>query len=325
MLLGKFHLALLPFFGIFLFLVVGCTPTDQPEPLAPDLGVTLTPYWIAAREPADSPEPALSPSPPLPTVVSTPAPTPLVYTIVPDDTLTGIAFRYSVSLEELLAANPGIDPNFLTIGMTLTIPMKGLAVVTQPTPSPVPVTVQPPVCYPLGDGQMQCLSLLINDHPVALENLAVQITLPFADGSSASVVAVPPLNLLPAGEQIVVSARFDTISDLPPQAAVLSAIPIISETQRYLPAELQLQEVSIAPDGLHARVNGTLFLPENQPDAMTIWVAALAYDEDEKIAGIRKWVAGDTLPAGGQVNFRFQVYSLGPPIARVKLLTEVRP
>jgi hypothetical protein len=56
-----------------------------------------------------------------------------------------------------------------------------------------------------------------------------------------------------------------------------------------------------------------------------VWLAAVAYDEKKKIVGIRKWVANDALPAGGQVNFSFPVYSLGPPIARVELGVEVRP
>ncbi len=245
--------------------------------------------------------------------------------MVANDTLTGIAVQYAVPLEDLLAANPGLDPNFLTIGMTLTIPIDGVAASTQPTPTPVPVTLQPPVCYPLGDGGLQCLSVLRNEQPAPIENIVVQVAMPREDGSSDVVLAVPPLNLLPAGGETAVSAVFDSPSGFAPQATLLSAIHVLSETERYLPAALQVQEITIQDDGLQAEVSGALTLPADQPDAATVWVAAFAYDENENIVGLRKWIADDVLPAGGQINFEFQVYSLGPPIARVSLAAEVRP
>jgi LysM repeat protein len=38
------------------------------------------------------------------------------YTIRPRDTLYGIAIRYKVFLNDLIKANPGINPYFLMIG-----------------------------------------------------------------------------------------------------------------------------------------------------------------------------------------------------------------
>jgi LysM repeat protein len=289
------------------------------------LGVTLTPYQTTTPDFTPLPDSASATHSPPPTAVPAPTPTPLVYTIVADDTLTGIAVRYAVPLEDLLAANPGIDPNFLTIGMTLTIPIDGVAAVTQPTPTPVPVSVQMPVCYPLGDGRLQCLSILRNEQSTSIENIIVQAVLPLDDGSTESVTTVPPLNLLPAGGQTAIAVIFNSPSEFAPQVTVLSAIHVLSETERYLPAALQVQEIAIGPNGLQAEVTGVLSLPAGQPDAATVWLAAFAYDENENIVGIRKWVANDALPAGGQVNFSFPVYSLGPPIARVELGVEVRP
>jgi murein DD-endopeptidase MepM/ murein hydrolase activator NlpD len=45
-----------------------------------------------------------------------------VYLVQPGDTLSEIARLFNVSLNELLAANPGIDPNFLAQGQELVIP-----------------------------------------------------------------------------------------------------------------------------------------------------------------------------------------------------------
>ena len=56
-----------------------------------------------------------------------------------------------------------------------------------------------------------------------------------------------------------------------------------------------------------------------------VWVAASAYDAENNIVGIRKWVADDTEILEEQVEFDFLVYSLGPPIASVEVLVEARP
>jgi murein DD-endopeptidase MepM/ murein hydrolase activator NlpD len=45
-----------------------------------------------------------------------------IYIVQPGDTLSYIASRFNVSLEELIAANPTIDPNFLNQGQQIVIP-----------------------------------------------------------------------------------------------------------------------------------------------------------------------------------------------------------
>jgi murein DD-endopeptidase MepM/ murein hydrolase activator NlpD len=45
-----------------------------------------------------------------------------VYVIQPGDTLSYIASRFNVTLDELLAANPAVDPNFLSQGQQIIIP-----------------------------------------------------------------------------------------------------------------------------------------------------------------------------------------------------------
>lgn len=45
-----------------------------------------------------------------------------IYIVQPGDTLSEIARLFNVTLDELMAANPGIDPNFLSQGQELVIP-----------------------------------------------------------------------------------------------------------------------------------------------------------------------------------------------------------
>ena len=54
-----------------------------------------------------------------PVSAQTPGP---VYIIQPGDTLSYVASRFNITLDELLAANPNVDPNFLSQGQQIVIP-----------------------------------------------------------------------------------------------------------------------------------------------------------------------------------------------------------
>ena len=60
------------------------------------------------------------PTPPIPPVP--PCPGGFYYTIKAGDTLYSIAQMFNVSVQELMAANPGVDPNNLQIGQVICVP-----------------------------------------------------------------------------------------------------------------------------------------------------------------------------------------------------------
>jgi LysM repeat protein len=67
---------------------------------------------------SSSPRPSVSVAPTEP-----PAPTPELYTIKKNDTLSKIAAAHGITVEELLAANPSIkDPNKIGLGQQIIIP-----------------------------------------------------------------------------------------------------------------------------------------------------------------------------------------------------------
>jgi LysM repeat protein len=89
--------------------------------------------------------PTLTPAPsqmvPTPTVVlPTPTPTPAVYVVQPGDSLSGIAFRFDVSVELLAQANGIDDPNVIKVGQQLVIPgptaVPSATVLPTATPTP---------------------------------------------------------------------------------------------------------------------------------------------------------------------------------------------
>lgn len=53
-----------------------------------------------------------------------------IYTVVAGDTLNQIAFRFNTTVQAILRANPGLDPNFIVIGQRICIPT------TPPGPTP---------------------------------------------------------------------------------------------------------------------------------------------------------------------------------------------
>ena len=88
--------------------------------------------------------------------------------------------------------------------------------------------------------------------------------------------------------------------------------------------------IEISPDEQQASIAGMVGLPPEQsnaeqPNASAVWVVAFAYDDQNNIVGIRKWVADASRGFGEWLKFDFIVYSLGPSIDHVDLLTEARP
>ena len=75
-------------------------------------------------------------------IIMTPPPTPCpnTYVIQPGDTFYAIARRFNISLDALLAANPGLNPDSLRVGQQICIPTLPTPTITCPGPT---YTVRP--------------------------------------------------------------------------------------------------------------------------------------------------------------------------------------
>ena len=102
---------------------------DQTHPLLP-----LPPAVVAQVTPTPL-APALSPTVRAPAVSQTAAPTPTVYVVQPGDTLGTIAQRFGVTVDVIMAANGITNPNLLSAGQSLVIPVPGSV---PPTAAPSP-------------------------------------------------------------------------------------------------------------------------------------------------------------------------------------------
>lgn len=255
-----------------------------------------------------------------------PSPTPFTYQIQQGDTLFGLALQFNTTVDEIIAANPGKNTSVLSIGQELVIPTGEVDTGGQiPTPTPFPVTLSPPTCYPASDGGLWCFTSVVNVQDSALENLSAVVNLHAPNGEiSASKIAYPPLNVIDPGENIPLMVH------IPPPLP--DTYQVFSSLQTALPSSQGRQSVPIvgrtdtpSPSGDLVTISGKLNL-EGIDLAKTreIWITAIAYDSRDQVVGLRKWVSPRDLSSDTSQShpFQFTIYSLGPEIDRVRLVTE---
>lgn len=319
--------------------IAGCDPVEneqlQSSPTLP--AGELIPYRT------DTPNPTIQPPTPAATVSPTPHPsaTPFTHVVAKDETLLGIAIQYGISLDDLMAANPGIDARIISIGQVLIIPLPVLEVIQESQATPIPLDIGIPVCNPTGDNGLYCLVSVINETEYAVESVILRISMTStSSGEVMSRSGVPLLNIIPSGSSLPVGVLFP--APLPAsytiQAELVSALPVPDDDGRYVFLNLENQEVRIDKGKMHATVKG--IIPESEP-YQQIWAAVIAYNEDGYPVGMRRWETqtpcGEVLPtpesgttepeikSGCQtIPFEVTVYSIGPSIDSVELFLEAR-
>ena len=126
-------------------LVTACIPKETGLP-------TLT-ATLFRSTPTPSVAQTLSPAMPPPTA------TPVIYVVQPGDSLSGIAARFGVSMDELAEANGIKDPNVIKVNQPLVIP----------GPTPIATSTVPPTMTPTPDipPQLEIVDVLGRGAPSA--------------------------------------------------------------------------------------------------------------------------------------------------------------
>lgn len=318
-----------------LFLAACQEPSGTVEALSasatPTFAGALTPYQTLTPFPTAT---RLQP-PALPSLPAAPTPTPFTHQVVQGDTMLGIAFQYGVSLEDLMAANPGVDPRAMSIGLQLFIPLGGEISAVIPTTTPLPLPLSDPACYPEGGGGAWCLAVVENALENPLENLSLWFGLYDEQGRQvASQVAAPLLNLAPAQSSLPVMVYFP-----PPlpnvyaaRASLLTVLEVDPQDARYLPAEATLDQAAPVLGNRLVEVTGQVRLPLDSPAPQWVWVLVVAYDAQGRPVGMRRWEA--VAPCGdpnqplvqpcGPLSYELSVASLASPVERIEVLVEAR-
>jgi LysM repeat protein len=303
--------------------LAGCaTPQSSPTP-APS--VTLAPYLTNTVPPARTSGATVAPLP-----TAGPSPTPMAYLVRANDTFLAIALAYGLTREELLAANPGINPDLLSIGQQLLIPAPGGqgTATPIPTPTPLPLRVADPRCFPSATGGLWCLVSVANTTHGPVEGLSGLLTLIDRQGNPLLTVPVyPPLNLVPADQTMVLAAYLS-----PPvpeyKAAVVAltmAVSVQEAESRYANLDWSIVRSQPRPDRQSWDMEVEVSLPANSANMWRVAVAALAFDGQGDVIGFAKWEADEPLRPGEQVETALTVFSLGPMIDRIEVLAEAMP
>jgi LysM repeat protein len=302
------------------------------------LGLILSSCTQATLQVATTPAPSgvltpyhtLTPTPIIPTatyqmviqVTPAPTPTPFMHTVTNDDTMLGIAYQYGITLEDLQAANPGVDPHFMGVGMQLVIPISGEIPEIIPTPTPAPLDWKQPQCFRTREGGAWCILPVRNALETSMENISAGIGLFTPEGTNiSSQVVYASLNLLRPGKTLPLMSYFapPLPEEFEAHAEILSALPVADDDTRYLDLEDKVEKVEISTDGTQAIVSGEVIVPDGTPLPSQLWALIVAYDSDGNIIGARKW------ESSGEAQFELPVYSLAGRIDHIEVLTETRP
>jgi len=313
---------------IFLLLTPLLTACASALSSSPPSAVELTPFLTSTPIPSSPMEAIQTPEGLVTAEAPLSSPTPFTYTVQQGDTISGIALKFGVSMDDLQAANPEVSPDAMSIGQVINIPSHPENPTGEPTPTPAPFAIQQIECYSTADKGMWCFVLAHNDFSDFMENVSAQVTLVDANNRTLmSQTALLPLNILPPGTSLPLSIFFppEAPLDAKPQVQVLTAIRLLPDDERYLPATINNTLVQVNPEGRSARVNGQVLLPASSKAASEIWVTGTAYDESGRVVGVRRWEWDDGLAPGGSLPFEFMLSSLGGTIARVEFAVEARP
>jgi LysM repeat protein len=297
--------------------------TGYAEGNTPSATSTLKPYQPTSSPTAQSRATAIASQAPL-----GPTPTPLVHVVQSGQTLISIAILYGVDLEDLLLANPGIDPQFLSVGMELIIPGEGGQPVNAllPTPTPVPLALSPVRCYPTSSGGLWCLLDVSNDTPDDVEGLVGLINLLDDEGHVLDQnAAYGPLNRLRVDQRIPL-ASFFLVSPEGIQtatASLLSAVPVNDADARYKEVDVHVQSHTPSPDGLSMRVLGELETAAGDEEAeIRLRLLLIGLDGDDNVIGFRIWEPTSMIHLGEIVDFDCTVFSFGPEIENYEVIAE---
>ena len=279
------------------------TPATRPAPQ-----MTITVRLPVTRTPLPTRQPPVRIAA-QPTAVTPPD----TYTVEEEDTLLEIAIAFNVTVEELLAANPGVDPLALQIGQVLTIPtddvITAAETLTAPPP-PLPITV--PTCYPTTTDSLVCLGLVENDQERPAEQVTVAVQLTDSNGSMlAEAEAVLEQRFLNPGERAPYRVLFSKL-DESQMAGVLAAVAggTLSNTveARYVPVIAENIETSV--QGRLYTLRATLTNP-TEITAAPPRVVLTVLDDDGTVYGYRVWDAPAQLAPGEQIPLTISVLPLG--------------
>ena len=308
--------------------LAGCaSPSAKVTPVGEQPVVALTRYATITLTPTVTGTPVDAPTA---TLAPTQTPTPRAYKVKDNDTLSVIAFKNGLTLDELKAANPEVNPNMMSVGMTIYIPASSHTSETPaaPTPTPVAIKVGKAECRPTTTGGTLCFAMVTNTQSFDLENISAEFRLNNpVNGEALTQAATLPVSCFTAGSAIPFFAYFSPSVFSNPQVMlqVNTAMQASSDSTLRPAVSIPAPGIQISADGTMASVSGEVSVDAGGSDAGTIWITAAAFGAQGEILGIRRIELTDGLKIGESSPFQLIVYSTAGKITNVELYTDALP
>ena len=306
---------------VFIVLLTSCSNYQTAESTIPSVSETFSQTTINSTNTKTPTK--LIPTSTLPPIII-PSPTPYFYTVVLNDTLIGIAFKFNIPIEALLEANPSFSNQPLIVGQELIIPVVVDSEAT-PTITPFPLQISQLNCLNTKDASLTCLVLVKNEYTGWIQNLSVLIQLIDPSGKEIdSCNAYPVLDLVQPGSSMVLNCSFQNtpIGNYKAYATIISAVNNPLPGDLYLNLSIQNSLVEINWDGLSASVHGKVSNNTKNQDARRVWILAIAFNKEGTVIGFRRWESTTTLTYGGEMLFELNVAALDSEIDQVELVVE---
>lgn len=311
---------------IFTVMVLAaCNPAPHESSTTPTAGGRLTPYSTATNTPTITPTPVNAPTA---TLAPTATPTPRIYVVKEKDTLAVIAYRNGLTVDELKAANPKVDPYMMPVGTELIIPLPRTAALTPAAgePTQVPVQVNPVDCSPAATGGLYCFAVVENQQQITVSNFSAefQLTDP-STGTLTSQKALLPLETLEPGASLPLYAYFPPTVPNNPQVE----LKVLTSSGMEAPAasgiEMKEPEIQISADGFSAAVSGAGVYTDAASSRKALTITAVSFDAGGKVNGIRRIELPIDTSSSSEVNYSLNVYSSRGTIAKVLVFADTRP
>jgi LysM repeat protein len=300
-----------------LFAVTACTTTDAGQ--AANF-TQLTPFSTSTS--AVQPTLAATTAP-QPTATPAPTATPLIHVLTLGETISSVALRYGLDMGTVLAANPGLNPNALTVGTEIIVPVGVSVQQIGMVSEPLKLEVDSPFCSPTFEGGLWCFVEIHNSLEQASTVVVVSVAISDTEGKNLRKMNAPMLlHKIEPGQTIPVMAYFappvpDTVTAT---AELVSALPLSDSRRSFLPAAIVNDKVDLA--GRTAFVSGEVEINGEPGEPAILRVAAIAYDAKGRMIGARRWESEVVLEPGDAVDFSLQLFSSGGTIERVIIHAE---
>ncbi len=307
-------------------LLSACSVFAGQQPAAQSLltpYVTLTPAGVVM--PTETATPAATLEPTL-------TPTPFAHVLGTGETISSLALGYGLEISEILAVNPQLTPNALSVGTEILIPYdnsaagegsEGAGSSVNAISEPLALNVGEPACVETAEGGLRCLAQVGNPLAQSASGITVRFTLRDSAGETLAEQTVPTLlNLLAPGETLPASAYFGTNLPVGYQvSAVLNtALPLDQNAPGYTPVLLKVN--AIDPSGQAARVSAVIPVQAADGGVNSIWVGLIAFDADGHVVGVRRLEYAPLTEGEDGQAIKVYVYSNSRAIQQVEVRAE---